>query len=83
VSFDPRTFATQRQFPRPTSTYVTNRVSGKLAPLHTHWARLDEKGSGTTDIRAGHYHRIIDGRLLPSPVDSHEHIMTLIPGGVG
>jgi hypothetical protein len=47
--------------------------------VHTHRARFDSDGNGITDIVAGHYHRVLSGRVMPSPVDSHEHKLTGIP----
>lgn len=54
-----------------------------MTPLHSHRAFLDPQGNGTTDIVASHFHRVVANRVLPSPVDSHEHYLTQLPCGPG
>ena len=58
-------------------------TKSRLYPLHEHDAYVDEKGNGVTTVVAQHYHRVLEGRLLPDPSDGHEHRLTGLPCGAG
>lgn len=74
--YDPYMIPRPQMFPRPQTTVITTQDYGRSTPIHTHKASFDADGNGITDIVAGHFHRIIGGRIMPSPVDSHEHQRT-------
>lgn len=62
-------------------TVLTSRTIGRNTALHSHRVSVDEEGNGNTDIRVGHFHRVISGRVIPSPVDSHVHELVYTTGG--
>jgi hypothetical protein len=76
---DPYKIPRPQLFPRPWTRVLTTRDYGRSSPVHTHRARFDSDGNGITDIVASHFHRVLGGRVMPSPVDSHEHKLTGIP----
>jgi hypothetical protein len=62
---------------------LTSRDAGKMYPIHDHGAYLNADGDGTTDVTAGHYHRVRGGRVLPDESDGHTHRLTGLPCGAG
>ena len=70
-------------FPMRQPSYLVSRGAGKLYPVHVHKAFVDEKGYGTTSIDVSHFHRIIDGRILPDESDGHDHGLTNVLTGRG
>lgn len=81
-SYDPFQVARQRMYPRPRTVLLTTRGWGRSSPVHTHRGEFDSDGNGLTDIIAGHFHRIIGGKIMPSPVDSHDHEFTQARAGI-
>lgn len=80
---DPYLVPRPRMFPPSTTCVLTTRNWGRSTPVHSHRANYDSNGNGVTDITASHFHRIVGGVVKPSPVDSHEHQLTNLPGGWG
>lgn len=80
---DPYTIPRARMFPLPRPCLLTTRDWGRSAPVHCHRTNVDAEGNGATDIVADHFHRVLSHRIMPSPVDSHEHKFTDIPCGGG
>ncbi len=70
-------------FPMRQPSYLVGRGSGRVHPIHTHRAFIDKAGNGTTSIDVSHYHRIVDGRILPDESDSHEHAILRVRTGSG
>lgn len=62
---------------------LTNKRAGRLYALHQHTAFVDRDGNGTTDVAESHFHRIVDGRVLPDESDGHTHNLTGLPAGAG
>jgi len=62
---------------------ITTRDTGRIHPVHAHGAWLNAGGNGNTDVSAGHFHRVRDGRVQPDPSDGHTHELTTLPCGVG
>lgn len=81
--YDPYRIPRPQLYPRPRTCVITTQDWGRSAPVHTHRATFDANGNGLTDITADHYHRILAGRVIPSPVDSHEHRLTNVRVGIG
>ena len=79
--YDPYNIPRPQMFPRPYTCVITTQDGGRSTPVHTHKAHFDADGNGTTDITADHFHRIIDGVVKPSPVDSHDHQLTQYRAG--
>lgn len=52
-------------------------------PLHNHQAFVDQGGNGTTDVACSHYHRVVDGKVLPDASDGHYHELTGLSSGAG
>ncbi len=72
----------------PQLTTVTKPPEGRpdaasLYPLHNHQAFVNAQGDGTTDVAAGHYHHVRDGRVQPDLSDGHTHELTGLPSGAG
>jgi hypothetical protein len=62
---------------------LTTQDPARLYPLHHHGAWLNAEGNGNTDLRSGHFHRVVDGRVQPDPSDGHTHQLTSLPCGWG
>ena len=62
---------------------LTTQVSARLYPVHHHGAWLNEAGNGNTDLRSGHFHRVVGGRVQPDLSDGHTHELTSLPCGWG
>jgi hypothetical protein len=71
------------QFPMRQPSYLLSRGAGKLYPVHIHQGFVDSQGNGTTSIDVSHFHRIMNGRVLPDESDSHDHGLTRIRTGRG
>lgn len=75
--------------PRPTTApprfplQLTTKRAGTLFAIHQHQAAVDKNGNGTTDVVENHFHRVVDGRVLPDESDGHTHKLTGLPSGAG
>jgi hypothetical protein len=72
-----------RTMPPSHPCQITTDDTGKNLPMHHHGAWLDHKGNGNTDVAAGHFHRVMDFRVLPDLSDGHNHQLTTLPCGPG
>lgn len=54
-----------------------------IYPIHEHCAFVSGKGEGTTTVVASHFHRILNGRILPDASDGHTHDFTGFSCGAG
>jgi hypothetical protein len=60
---------------------TTRTAYTKHFPVHEHVVTVDPRtGNGVSDIVAGHFHRVVGGRIMPAESDGHEHALTLLPG---
>jgi hypothetical protein len=81
---DPYNIPRPQMFPMRNPCIGTSQDYGKLTAVHAHRAYPDAQGNGNTDIVAAHYHRIVEGRLLPDQSDSHTHqLFYNLPCGAG
>lgn len=80
---DPRNIARPRLYPESNPGFLTTRGWGRIAPVHMHTAYPDMNGNGFTSMEVSHFHRIVNGRIMPDESDSHEHTITNIPNGAG
>jgi hypothetical protein len=80
---DPFKITRPVMFPQTHPCRLTNRGWGKLHPVHVHNAYPDAQGNGNTSISVSHYHRIVDGRVLPDESDGHTHTISNILCGTG
>jgi hypothetical protein len=80
---DPLTIIRPRMFPMSQPGYLTSRGWGRLYPIHVHHAFVDGVGAGTTSISVSHFHRVVNGQILPDESDGHTHGLTNIRVAAG
>jgi hypothetical protein len=80
---DPYQIPRPAMFPLAAPCRMTMQASGRLTPVHVHWAYLDRRGVGKTNTVASHFHYVLDGKVTPSLIDRHIHGLTSIPCGLG
>jgi hypothetical protein len=80
---DPDAVPYARLHPVGNPCQITSQVSGKLFPMHSHGAWIDQNGDGNTDVGSGHFHRVKGFRVLPDLTDGHTHDLTGLPCGAG
>ena len=69
--------------PPPFPCQMTTRTASKSYPIHYHGAWINAAGDGNTDVDAGHFHRVRNGRVLADQTDGHTHDLTMLPCGAG
>lgn len=80
---DPSSVVYPTTQPPPFPAQLTSKDPAKLYPIHDHIAFVNKDGEGTTDVVAGHFHRVRGGRVLPDESDGHTHRLTGLPAGAG
>lgn len=60
---------------------LTTRDGARIYPLHNHDAWTDKSGNGNTGVDAGHYHKIVNFRVIADASDGHTHQLTNLPCG--
>lgn len=67
-----------------TRTQLAQRPGARtIYPIHDHSAFVDKDGNGNTDTVASHFHRVINGRVMPDESDGHTHSLSNLPCGAG
>lgn len=62
---------------------LTTRNAGRVYSMHEHSAYIDKHLNGVTSADQSHFHRVVEGRVLPDESDGHTHVLTRLPCGAG